>query len=161
LGLLARNPADSSARAGLAEVHERLLARAENALLEERLDEAAAASKQRAIRHRRRPHRILDGAARKVARTDQNAQAQIQQQSRARTEPQSTAALDAKRALASGLLEEARSAIDRREFAHAAALIDSAMASPLRRTSSRCKACSRRAQTSGRRRLGTASEECQ
>ena len=31
------------ARAGLAEVHERLLARAENALLEERLDEAAAA----------------------------------------------------------------------------------------------------------------------
>jgi len=41
--MLARNPADSSARAGLAEVHERLLARAENALLEERLDEAAAA----------------------------------------------------------------------------------------------------------------------
>jgi hypothetical protein len=43
LGLLARNAADSSARAGLSEVHERLLARAENALLEERLDEAAAA----------------------------------------------------------------------------------------------------------------------
>ena len=39
----ARNPADSAARAGLAEVHERLLARAENALLEERLDEASAA----------------------------------------------------------------------------------------------------------------------
>jgi TonB family protein len=39
----ARNPADPAARAGLAEVHERLLARAENALLEERLDEAAAA----------------------------------------------------------------------------------------------------------------------
>jgi TonB family protein len=39
----ARNPADAAARAGLAEVHERLLARAENALLEERLDEAAAA----------------------------------------------------------------------------------------------------------------------
>jgi TonB family protein len=41
--LQARNPADAAARAGLAEVHERLLARAENALLEERLEEAAAA----------------------------------------------------------------------------------------------------------------------
>jgi TonB family protein len=39
----ARNPADAAARAGLTEVRERLLARAENALLEERLDEAAAA----------------------------------------------------------------------------------------------------------------------
>jgi len=38
-----RNPADSIARAGIAEVRERLLATAENALLEERLDEAAAA----------------------------------------------------------------------------------------------------------------------
>ncbi len=43
LNLQAHNPADANARAGLAEVHERLLARAENALLEERLDEAAAA----------------------------------------------------------------------------------------------------------------------
>jgi protein TonB len=42
-GLQTRNPADADARAGLTEVHERLLARAENALLEERLDEAAAA----------------------------------------------------------------------------------------------------------------------
>jgi len=39
----ANNPADPVARAGVAEVRERLLARAENALLEERLDEAAAA----------------------------------------------------------------------------------------------------------------------
>jgi TonB family protein len=39
----ARNPNDSIARAGVAEVRERLLATAENALLEERLDEAAAA----------------------------------------------------------------------------------------------------------------------
>ena len=38
-----RNPGDSIARAGIAEVRERLLATAENALLEERLDEAAAA----------------------------------------------------------------------------------------------------------------------
>jgi TonB family protein len=40
---LARNPANADARAGIAEVHERLLARAENALLEERLDEASGA----------------------------------------------------------------------------------------------------------------------
>ncbi len=40
---LARNPGDAAARAGLAEVRERLLARAENAMLEERLDDAAAA----------------------------------------------------------------------------------------------------------------------
>ena len=39
----ARNPADAAARSGLAEVRERLLAKAENALLEERLDEASAA----------------------------------------------------------------------------------------------------------------------
>ena len=37
----AQSPADPIARAGLVEVRERLLARAENALLEERLDEAA------------------------------------------------------------------------------------------------------------------------
>lgn len=40
---LTRNSADAAARTGVAEVRERLLARAENALLEERLDEAAAA----------------------------------------------------------------------------------------------------------------------
>jgi protein TonB len=39
----ARNPADPAARAGLAEVRDRLLSKAENALLEERLDEAAVA----------------------------------------------------------------------------------------------------------------------
>jgi TonB family protein len=39
----AQNPADALARAGLTEVRERLLAGAENALLEERLDEASAA----------------------------------------------------------------------------------------------------------------------
>jgi TonB family protein len=43
LQVLARDPADPEARAGLAEVHEQLLARAENALIEERLDEAASA----------------------------------------------------------------------------------------------------------------------
>ncbi|MGC1522012.1 MAG: energy transducer TonB [Steroidobacteraceae bacterium] len=43
LQALTANSADPIARAGVAEVRERLLARAENALLEERLDEAAAA----------------------------------------------------------------------------------------------------------------------
>jgi len=43
LQALARNPADASARAGIAEVHERLYARAASALLEEHLDQAAAA----------------------------------------------------------------------------------------------------------------------
>jgi TonB family protein len=43
LQVQARNPADAAARTGLAEVRERLLARAENALLEERLDEAPVA----------------------------------------------------------------------------------------------------------------------
>jgi hypothetical protein len=43
LQLQTQNPADPAARAGLAEVRERLAARAENALLEERLDEAGTA----------------------------------------------------------------------------------------------------------------------
>jgi TonB family protein len=43
LQALARDPADAAATTGLAEVHERLWVRAENALLEERLDEASAA----------------------------------------------------------------------------------------------------------------------
>jgi TonB family protein len=41
--LLEHDPDDTKARAGLSEARERLLARAENALLEERLDEASAA----------------------------------------------------------------------------------------------------------------------
>ena len=169
LGLQARNPADSSARAGLSEVRERLLARAENALLEERLDEAAAAietARKSGVEGGRVA--FLTAQLAKSREQIKTAQAQVQQ-ARARTEPkaeedrvtpllnlaaqriadghllepdrdsarfyvqealradpQSTAALDAKRTLASRLLEDVRSAIDRREFAHAAALIDSA-----------------------------------
>lgn len=41
--LLTQNPADPAARAGIAEVRERLAMRVENALVEERLDEAGAA----------------------------------------------------------------------------------------------------------------------
>ena len=137
-GLLARNPADSSARAGLSEVHERLLARAENALLEERLDEAAAAI-ETARKSGIEGGRIVFLAAQLAKSREQlkTAQAQVQQLSKARTapkadedrvraDPQSTAAPDAKRAPASRLLKDVRGAIDRREFAHAAALIDSA-----------------------------------
>ncbi len=43
LAAVAAEPAEERARAGLAEVRERLLARAENALIEERLDDAQAA----------------------------------------------------------------------------------------------------------------------
>jgi len=170
VGLLARNAADSSARAGLSEVHERLLARAENALLEERLDEAAAAI-ETARKSGVEGGRIAFLTAQLAKSREQlkTAQAQVQQLARARSapkadedrvtpllnlaaqriaggsllepdrdsarfyvlealraDPQSTAALDTKRALASRLLEDVRSAIDRREFAHAAALIDSA-----------------------------------
>ena len=170
LGLLARNAADSNARAGLSEVHERLLARAENALLEERLDEAAAAI-ETARKSGVEGGRIAFLTAQLAKSREQlkTAQAQVQQLARARTapkadedrvtpllnlatqriasgsllepdrdsarfyvlealraDPQSAAALDAKRALASRLLEDVRSAIDRREFAHAAALVDSA-----------------------------------
>jgi TonB family protein len=89
-GLQARNPADSSARAGLAEVHERLLARAENALLEERLDEAAAAI-ETAGKSGVESGRIAFLTAQLAKSREQikTAQAQVQQQQqpRARTEP--------------------------------------------------------------------------
>ncbi len=170
LQLQAHNPADANARAGLAEVHERLLARAENALLEERLDEAAAAI-ETARKSGVEAGRIafLTAQLAKSREQAKTAQAQVQQQTRARTEikpqedkvtpllnlaaqrlaegrliapdrdsaryylqealraePQNAAALDAKRALAARLLEEARSNIDRRDFAQASALIEAA-----------------------------------
>jgi TonB family protein len=85
---LARNPADSSDGAGLAEVRERLLARAENALLEERLDEAAAAI-ETARKSGIEGDRIafLTAQLAKSRERTKMAQAQIQQRYRARTEP--------------------------------------------------------------------------
>jgi TonB family protein len=170
LGLQARNPADATARTGLAEVHERLLARAENALLEERLDEAAAAietarragvesgriafltaqlAKSREQiktaqspvapqpRARAEPKAeedhvapLLSQAAQRIAAGSllepERDSARFYVQEALRTDPQNAAALDAKRALAARLLEDARSAIDRREFSRAATLIDGA-----------------------------------
>jgi TonB family protein len=169
--LQARNPLSPAARAGLDEVHERLLARAENALLEERLDEAAAAidtarksgvesgriafltaqlAKSRELiktaqaqvhQQTRRPRtepkpeedrltpfltlavqRIAEGRLLEPARD--SARHYVQQALRA--DPQNPAALDAKRALAAKLLEDARSAIDKRDFAHALLAIEGA-----------------------------------
>jgi TonB family protein len=170
LQLQARNPADPNARAGLAEVHERLLARAENALLEERLDEAAAAI-ETARKSGVESGRIAFLTAQLAKSREQikTAQAQVQQQNRARAEPkleedhvtpllalatqriadgqllepdrdsaryyvqealradpQNAAALDAKRTLASRLMEDARGAIDRRDFARALFVIEGA-----------------------------------
>jgi len=173
LQLQARNPADLDARAGLAEVHERLLARAENALLEERLDEAAAAI-ETARKSGVESGRIAFLSAQLAKSREQikTAQAQVQQQSHVRaerteakpeedhvtplltlaaqriadghlleperdsaryyvqealrTDPQNAAALDAKRALASRMMEDARTAIDRRDFARALFVIEGA-----------------------------------
>jgi TonB family protein len=176
LRMQARNPADPNARAGLVEVHERLLARAENALLEERLDEAAEAI-ETARKSGVESGRIAFLTAQlaksrdqiKAAQAQVQAQAQAQQQPRTRAEPKAEAdpvasqlglaaqrmaegrlleperdsaryyvqeaararpqnaqMLEAKRALASRLLEDTHSATDRREFARAAALLEGA-----------------------------------
>ena len=169
LQLQARNPSDADARAGLTEVHERLLARAENALLEERLDEAAAAIEtarksgvesgriafltaqlaksreqvkaaqaqlqQNRMRAEPKPEedrvapfltlasqRIADG---RLLEPDRDS-ARYYVQEALRADPQSSAALDAKRNLAAKLLEDARGAIDRRDFARALFVIESA-----------------------------------
>jgi TonB family protein len=168
------NPADPAARAGLAEVHERLLARAENALLEERLDEAAAAietARRSGVESGRiaflsaqlgklreqiksaqaqgqalaqaaksaHPEAKSEGdkiaallelaaqrgdAGRLLEPPDDSARAYISQA--LRLDPNDNDVLEARRALASRLLAEARSAIDRREFDKATAWIEGA-----------------------------------
>ncbi len=179
LAVQAQNPADPNARAGLAEVHERLLARAENALLEERLDEAAAAietARKSGVEGGRiafltaqlAKSREQEKTAQAHIQAQSQAAAQSQSQARARTEPMPTdkvtpllnlatqrmsegrlidpdrdnarhyieqalsidpnneAALNAKGVLATQLISEVRSAIDRRDFTHASSLIDGA-----------------------------------
>ena len=152
-------------------MRERLLARAENALLEERLDEAAAAietARKSGIESGRIA--FLTAQLAKSREQIKTAQTQVQQQSRARTEskpeedhvtpllnlaaqriaegrliapdrdsaryylqealradPQNAAALGREtEAWRSRLLEEARGAIDRRDFAQALVVIESA-----------------------------------
>lgn len=166
---LARNPDDAGARTGMTEVQERQLARAESALLEERLDEAAAAidaARKAGVDAGRLALLSTQlGKARQrqktgVARTKDDAGAANPQQSDARVtqalrlaeervkqgrlvdpvgdsarayvqealsmDPRGNAVQAAKQTLAIALLSEARSAIDRRDFAHAALLIDDA-----------------------------------
>ena len=176
LALQERNPADANARAGLAEVHERLLARAENALLEERLDEAGAAietARKSGVEGSRIAFLTAQLAKSREQVKTAKALAQPRSQARAepkadaepraeqdhatplvtlatqrmasgsllepdrdsaryyvqealRADPENAAALEAKRALALRLLEDVRGAIDRRDFTHAAALLDGA-----------------------------------
>jgi TonB family protein len=162
----ARNPADAIARAGLAEVRERLLAKAENALLEERLDEAATAietARKSGVESGRiafltaqlaksREQVKTAQVAVKVRNTIPAAEDKItpllklaaQRSSDAhiiepardsavfytqealRLDPQNAAVQEADNALALRLLAETHSAIDRRDFVHAAAWLEAA-----------------------------------
>jgi TonB family protein len=163
---LATNPAEPAARAGLAEVHERLLARAENALLEERLDEASVAietarksgveagriafltaqlaksreqlkAAQSAVRVRTEPKAgedkvtpLLSLAAQRISDGQfiepEGDSARFYIEEALRLDPANEAAQDAEKTLAMSLLGQAHSAIDRRDFAHASALLDAA-----------------------------------
>ncbi len=121
--LQARDPADADARAGVAEVHERLLARAENALLEERLDEAAAAietARNSGVESGRVAFLTLQLA--KMREQVKAAQAQIQLQSHTRTAPK------AEENQAPQSRADAASVSERRSPAHAAAIDAGAIA---------------------------------
>jgi TonB family protein len=165
----ARNPTDVVARTGLQEVHERLLARAENALLEERLDEAAAAietarvagvegsriayltaqlaksrEQVKTAQARTQPPRVRSQPAadadpvaplltlaaqcmadgRLLAPDRDNARYYVQEA--LALDPDNAAGQESRRMLSSRLLGDARSAIDRRDFALAASLIEGA-----------------------------------
>jgi TonB family protein len=179
----AHSPAEAAARAaGVAEVHERLLARAENALLEERLDEAAAAietARKSGVESGRiafltaQLAKLRDQVKTAQAKAQVQAQAQLAAQAQVqareggdgkpdgdrvtpllnlagqriddgrllgsdrdnarfyvqealRIDPENAAAQESKRVLASRLLTEARSAIDRRDFARAVSFIEGA-----------------------------------
>ena len=166
--VLANNAADPTARGGLVEVHERLLALAENALLEDRLDEAGVAietarkagvegsrmafltaqlakSREQLKAAQARPQAVPRGRSSPPADVDRVAplldlaaqsmregrllapdrnSARFFVQEALRLDPANSAALEARRSLASRLLTEVRSAIDRRDFSLAASLIE-------------------------------------
>lgn len=162
----ARNPADPKARAGISEVHELLLARAESALLEEHLDEASVAietARKSGVESERiaflkaqlaksreqlktaqasaRARNELKAAEDKVASLLKLAAQRINDarlidpegdsalfymQEALRLDASGSAVLDAEKDLAVHLLTEARSAIDRRDFAHASGLLEAA-----------------------------------
>jgi TonB family protein len=170
---LARDPADKDARGGLAEVHERLLARAENALLEERLDEASLAietARKAGVESGRiafltsqlakARDQLKTAAAAARAKSDAAASdatpagSQAEQfsalatqrmneghltdperdnalfyvQEALREDPDSSAALAAKQALALSLLTAVHGAIDRRDFTRATSWLEGAAA---------------------------------
>jgi TonB family protein len=168
---LAHNPANNAARDDAAESRERLLARAENALLEERLDEAAAAidaarkagvdggrvafltaqlAKSRAQlkgamaqAHLRndlqsaaaasadeRTNRFLDQAAERMKEgrliDPEQDSARFYVAEALQIDPNGDATQAARETLARALLAQAHIAIDRRDFAQAASLLDAA-----------------------------------
>jgi TonB family protein len=166
----AQSPADPAARAGLADVRDRLLARAENALLEERMDEAAAAIETarragvesgriafltaqlgklkdqiRAARSRAAAKTAAPGVDDKasqpvsglvalaLARLDagqliepDHDNARYYVEAALGLDPANDAVQDARQSLAMRLLSEAHGAIDRRDFAQAAAWLHGA-----------------------------------
>ena len=158
----AQNPAGETARAGLAEVRERLLARAENALLEERLDEASAAietARKSGVEHGRIAFlsaqlaksrgQVKAAHARAEPKADGNKVGALLELAAQRLgdgrlidpaedgalyyirqalqlDPGSDAVQEAQMTLAIRLLKEAHDAIDRRDFAHAAAWLAAA-----------------------------------
>jgi protein TonB len=160
---LARNPGNAEARIGIAALRERLLARAQNALLEERLDEAAAgietahragadggrislltAELAKARAQARKPRAAPDGANAATDPAAANAALALQRiqegrlidpesdsarhyvQEALKSNPASDAAGHASEALALGLLNAARGAIDRGDFKSASGWLDAA-----------------------------------
>jgi TonB family protein len=125
-------PDPAAAEAGLAEERERLLARAENALLEERWDEASSAIET--ARHAGVDASRLTFLSAQLAKSRDRAKtAQAQAQARTAKNDASVAAEeDSEQALALRLLGAARAAIERRDFATAAARLTAAdgIASP-------------------------------
>jgi TonB family protein len=165
-----RHPPDAAAQADLAEARERLLAQAETALLEERLDDAATAieaarkggvesariaflsgqlakSRERQKQAAAQSHanaeshstasssddrltRALSLAAERMQNgrlidPDRDS-ARFYVQEALRIDPNTNAVQAAKQSLAMALLTEAHGAINRRDFVHAAALLDGA-----------------------------------
>jgi TonB family protein len=129
------SPDTAATEAGLAEERERLLARAENALLEERWDEASTAIET--ARHAGVDSGRLAFLSAQLAKSRERvktaqAQARAAKNDASAASAPSTAAEDPEQALALRLLSEARAAIDRRDFATAAARLTAAdgIASP-------------------------------
>jgi protein TonB len=168
---LARNPANAEARSGIAALRERLVARAQNALLEERLDEASAAldTARRAGADTGRIARLTAELVKARAHTKSSAESatakapaeadgaspspdpaapsaalalqRIQQgrllepetdsarfylRQALKSNPGSAAAERASEALALGLLNAARGALDRQDFKAASSWLDGA-----------------------------------